>query len=1284
MFKGIAQDILNRINTMTKISTDKNSLQRRTLISANVLGKPENTLKGIIGEIRRGTDKETPDISLPRPGESKENNQPEAGLPGEEDRKGPGAEVMRLRSNGRAQASLSSNQQSENNPAEKEMARTERKRVCPKTSGGRNGRTRRRCSVDDSIREFMESTGLDRTTLLEHRIVYKQYENSPQNHGRRRLQPQASSSTQKSYKSRSSRDREKCDKDTKAASCEKKQTVDNTPEADLVTLSENAGKNQDASSGSKAARDESNRITMTVENHGEELKVIPGKEDEPERDTQPESLQGAKPGAPPRRKRGTIEKRHPKRVSKKRATCKNDSKNKRYPLRDRKNQGKRSVKAQAKVNAKPTKPNPPPSNPSVPTKMPKRCGYWIRRNGNKKWVTARQARQEAIQDRIGHPNLSPAQQKLVQKIGLKLPKRPNKPNRKRRRPSRDSSRNQNAGNDNPNDTRGSSSTLRSRTYKKRTRPMRPRDDVTRMAKKVVKKTLPEIEGDFKPGVIVEAVYDDGKWYDVKILKREDFYTFNVLWMEDNVQGVMQYYDLRPKDKEPTFDEGRPMKSKVAKLLWELRRLPVAWAFREPVDPKLVPTYHEVIEKPMDLLTMKVKNEMEHYENMMAFVADFFLLYRNCLKFNGCTSRITKNAVTLRSKFRDRIHHLFPRVRLDLLEIACSPRRKKKASQVSLILRKVSENRLEKKPTSKKTGKREAETSTTEDELEEDAYHSHSEEIISKQEIAEKLKQLEREHLHCLGILPAPAGRPHQYASQIQDLHTSTSTLPDLNPAASSESRVSLITTNSSSSRKNAEDCSEIGGSENPGIRRLNSTIRRPEAGMRVGVRFDDGEVYEGRIALCGILCSKPKLWRVYIKYDDGELQYDVYPDPKQAIQLLESNSDDLPICPLVPGDHCDCKDSRGDWCPAVVVGVDDDKKDPIVHIHYVGWTDRWDEHIPYASQIQRFAPLYNYSKPTLRLVQYCPLPQPPPEPVHGLRGLEGCVFKERSLNNVRAQIPRDWGFRRGEGVTDGRNGTGTVEGIRQGMLFVEFKDLARLYTKTQAMNLLRQTKDSKVTKDYKNHRKISRSRLQKRKKLPHQQEKKPHEPCVISEIKLMHLPTMSLPSVDTVRKNIKSFLPDQAIDIPGCRKYTLDLDDPPPTDETSSSEEDTSDEWYFSQHTEVYRQEIEYWRRRELEKETEQIEEAVEDQKLNDHQRKKIQRLKSLLGRKDRKERRGGRQSKKKPKKPRKGEIGRRKKKSRKIVKIRIQEKLEKTELRFNYTFSALRWKKPEHYIKLL
>eukprot|EP00954_Amorphochlora_amoebiformis_P013570 1065576-Amorphochlora_amoeboformis.AAC.1 len=84
----------------------------------------------------------------------------------------------------------------------------------------------------------MESTGLDRTTLLEHRIVYKQYENSPQNHGRRRLQPQASSSTQKSYKSRSSRDREKCDKDTKAASCEKKQTVDNTPESDLVTLSE--------------------------------------------------------------------------------------------------------------------------------------------------------------------------------------------------------------------------------------------------------------------------------------------------------------------------------------------------------------------------------------------------------------------------------------------------------------------------------------------------------------------------------------------------------------------------------------------------------------------------------------------------------------------------------------------------------------------------------------------------------------------------------------------------------------------------------------------------------------------------------------------------------------------------------------------------------------------------------------------------------------------------------------------------------------------------------------
>ena len=98
-----------------------------------------------------------------------------------------------------------------------------------------------------------------------------------------------------------------------------------------------------------------------------------------------------------------------------------------------------------------------------------------------------------------------------------------------------------------------------------------------------------------------------------------------------------------------MDEEDAQKSKLALVLWRLRRHPDAWPFREPVDVAFAPGYTELITRPMDLLTMTVyfvkrcvpqilrlfsyqKNlHAGKYEDMKMFAADFHLICSNCVE-----------------------------------------------------------------------------------------------------------------------------------------------------------------------------------------------------------------------------------------------------------------------------------------------------------------------------------------------------------------------------------------------------------------------------------------------------------------------------------------------------------------------------------------------------------------------------------------------------------------------------------------------------------------------------
>jgi hypothetical protein len=72
----------------------------------------------------------------------------------------------------------------------------------------------------------------------------------------------------------------------------------------------------------------------------------------------------------------------------------------------------------------------------------------------------------------------------------------------------------------------------------------------------------------------------------------------------------------------------------------------SWPFHKPVDSKVIPNYHTVIENPSDLESMKHKCEREEYKSGEQFMTDVNLIYDNSARYNGLEAQFTQTAAGL--------------------------------------------------------------------------------------------------------------------------------------------------------------------------------------------------------------------------------------------------------------------------------------------------------------------------------------------------------------------------------------------------------------------------------------------------------------------------------------------------------------------------------------------------------------------------------------------------------------------------------------------------------------
>ena len=111
--------------------------------------------------------------------------------------------------------------------------------------------------------------------------------------------------------------------------------------------------------------------------------------------------------------------------------------------------------------------------------------------------------------------------------------------------------------------------------------------------------------------------------------------------------------------EPLQPITKPQHKFLSKGLQNLKRLKDALPFNQPVDYVTlnIPTYPDVISKPMDLRTIEEKLKADQYASVGAYTADFNQIVENAVIFNGPEHPVTKSAYTIKAAFDKQLSNL---------------------------------------------------------------------------------------------------------------------------------------------------------------------------------------------------------------------------------------------------------------------------------------------------------------------------------------------------------------------------------------------------------------------------------------------------------------------------------------------------------------------------------------------------------------------------------------------------------------------------------------------------
>lgn len=132
---------------------------------------------------------------------------------------------------------------------------------------------------------------------------------------------------------------------------------------------------------------------------------------------------------------------------------------------------------------------------------------------------------------------------------------------------------------------------------------------------------------------------------------------------DVEQPEMEYdceNERSTEDQVPTYGLAATDQRKCERLTLLILSNMLSAPFHEPVSP-LARHYYQIIKRPMDLSVIRArlyKSHSKHYNSPDQFVADVYLMFKNCAKFNYPDSEVAQAGRSLESFFNSKLKEVF--------------------------------------------------------------------------------------------------------------------------------------------------------------------------------------------------------------------------------------------------------------------------------------------------------------------------------------------------------------------------------------------------------------------------------------------------------------------------------------------------------------------------------------------------------------------------------------------------------------------------------------------------
>jgi len=110
---------------------------------------------------------------------------------------------------------------------------------------------------------------------------------------------------------------------------------------------------------------------------------------------------------------------------------------------------------------------------------------------------------------------------------------------------------------------------------------------------------------------------------------------NVLEIPGVKEAGMKEEDVARMSKRDVDRENAMLQTQLNSIWKKVREHVASWPFHDPVDPKEVPDYLDVIKDPIDLRTIKDRlDKGDYYKTKDMLYADLVRMCENCKKYNG--------------------------------------------------------------------------------------------------------------------------------------------------------------------------------------------------------------------------------------------------------------------------------------------------------------------------------------------------------------------------------------------------------------------------------------------------------------------------------------------------------------------------------------------------------------------------------------------------------------------------------------------------------------------------